>query len=180
MKGVSLAGAEFGEGNLPGRSVGSGGSRIGDEAIGNMLSFIETNDDIWMGCSWWAAGPWWGEYRFTLEPDGNQDRPAMHLLEPWLTPGQNFLPGDYSGNGIVDAADFTIWRDHLGSHTWLPGDTTPGLVSSEDYEVWADFCGVERLPYNVPPVPEPDALVLLGFGCAILALQCRRRGNAVL
>ena len=24
------------------------------------------------------------------------------------------VPGDYNGNGIVDAADYTVWRDHLG------------------------------------------------------------------
>ena len=29
------------------------------------------------------------------------------------------LPGDYNGNGIVDAADYTVWRDHLGQNFTL-------------------------------------------------------------
>ena len=29
------------------------------------------------------------------------------------------VPGDYNDNGIVDAADYTIWRDTLGSTTDL-------------------------------------------------------------
>ena len=29
------------------------------------------------------------------------------------------VPGDYNGNGVVDAADYTVWRDTLGSTTDL-------------------------------------------------------------
>jgi Domain of unknown function (DUF4082) len=51
--------------------------------------------------------------------------------------GPNFLyvpsttTGDYNGNGIVDAADYTVWRDHLGQSVsvTLPNDTTPGSVT---------------------------------------------------
>ena len=36
------------------------------------------------------------------------------------------VPGDYNANGTVDAADYTIWRDTLGSTTDLRanGDNT--------------------------------------------------------
>ena len=36
------------------------------------------------------------------------------------------LSGDYNGNGVVDAADYTVWRDTLGSTTDLRanGDST--------------------------------------------------------
>lgn len=39
-------------------------------------------------------------------------------------------PGDFSGNGVVDAADYTVWRNGLG--------TTYGQA---DYDVWADNYG---------------------------------------
>jgi endoglucanase len=145
-------------------TIGNGAANIGDEAINNMLSYVEANDDVWMGWNWWAAGPWWGDYLFTLEPNG-QDRPAMDLLEPWLTETDIFLPGDYDDSGVVDAADFTVWQDHLGTNTWLPGDTTPGLVSAEDYDVWFNFFGTEQLPYSTPSVPEPTTAALALLSC---------------
>jgi hypothetical protein len=96
------------------------------------------------------------------------------MLEPWLTAGEIFLPGDYSGNGIVDAADFTIWRDNLGGEVLLPGDTTPGLVSMEDYQVWRDFFGEERLSYNRGVVPEPSGMLLMGVGLLWWVSSLRR------
>ena len=35
------------------------------------------------------------------------------------------LPGDYNQDHVVDAADYTVWRDHLGSATALFNDDTP-------------------------------------------------------
>ena len=35
------------------------------------------------------------------------------------------LLGDYNGNGIVDAADYTVWRDHLGQ-TYALQNRDPG------------------------------------------------------
>src|SRR5690606_5559898 len=52
-------------------------------AVTDMVGFVEANDDVWMGWTWWAAGPQWGEYIFTIEPDGPTDRPQMDWLEPF-------------------------------------------------------------------------------------------------
>jgi endoglucanase len=51
-------------------------------AIDAMLDHLEANGDVWTGWTWWAAGPWWGDYLFTLEPDGGNDAAQM----AWLTP----------------------------------------------------------------------------------------------
>jgi hypothetical protein len=45
------------------------------------------------------------------------------------------LGGDYNSDGIVDAADYTVWRDNLGKATALPNDTTAG-VGPDDYTRW--------------------------------------------
>lgn len=51
------------------------------------------------------------------------------------------LPGDYNDDSVVDAADYTAWRDHLGSSSILPNDTTPGQVTEADYAVWKMYFG---------------------------------------
>ena len=45
------------------------------------------------------------------------------------------LPGDYSDDGMVNAADYTVWWDDLGLAITLPNDETPGTVDQVDYVV---------------------------------------------
>jgi endoglucanase len=49
-------------------------------ALDDMLSYIDKNSGVWVGWTYWAAGPRWGEYLFTLEPSGGADRPQMAIL----------------------------------------------------------------------------------------------------
>ncbi len=38
---------------------------------GNAITkYMSDNRDAWSGYTYWAAGPWWGEYMYTLEPTG--------------------------------------------------------------------------------------------------------------
>ena len=51
------------------------------------------------------------------------------------------LPGDFNHDGVVDAADYTVWRDTLGSTTDLRanGDntgTSAGKIDQADYDIW--------------------------------------------
>ena len=58
-----------------------------------------------------------------------------------------FLPdGDYNQDGVVDAADYTVWRDTLGSVTDLRanGDDTgdsQGVIDMADYAIWKTHFG---------------------------------------
>ncbi len=49
-------------------------------ALDDMLSYIDQNLDVWLGWTYWAAGPWWNDYIFTLEPSIGTDRPQMSSL----------------------------------------------------------------------------------------------------
>lgn len=71
------------------------------------------------------------------------------------------LPGDYNQNGTVDAADYTLWRDNLGSPTSLPNDDTPG-VAQDDYERWKSRVGQTGAGGGqLSAVPEPSGFLLL-------------------
>src|SRR3954469_19764741 len=37
-------------------------------AITGMLTYMQQNSDVWLGATWWAAGPWWGTYMYSFEP----------------------------------------------------------------------------------------------------------------
>ncbi|TWU00270.1 Exo-beta-D-glucosaminidase precursor [Botrimarina colliarenosi] len=54
-------------------------------------------------------------------------------------------PGDYNGDGVVNAADYTVWRDNQGAATATPGQGADGdgdgMVDSDDHRFWADNYG---------------------------------------
>src|SRR5579859_5595237 len=54
-------------------------------ALDDLLRHIDQNTDVWLGWTYWAAGPKWGEYLFTLEPSGGADRPQMAILEKHIS-----------------------------------------------------------------------------------------------
>ncbi|KAK7723338.1 hypothetical protein SLS57_004532 [Botryosphaeria dothidea] len=39
-------------------------------AVKGMLSYMKENSDVWTGALWWAAGPWWSTYIYSMEPTG--------------------------------------------------------------------------------------------------------------
>ncbi|MEN1678132.1 MAG: glycosyl hydrolase [Planctomycetota bacterium] len=85
------------------------------------------------------------------------------------------LAGDYNGDGLVDAADFTVWRDTLGDaaapQTGADGDGD-GMITAADYEVWRSAFGQAAPGFGSAAVPEPTALLLV---MGPLALCSRRR-----
>jgi endoglucanase len=54
-------------------------------AVDGLLDHLSANRDVWLGWTWWAAGPWWGDYMFSIEPRSNgSDAPQMGWLAPHL------------------------------------------------------------------------------------------------
>jgi hypothetical protein len=89
--------------------------------------------------------------------------------------------GDYNGDGTVNAADYTLWRDTLGQTVAAPGDgadgDSSGMIDQGDYDFWKTNFGSV-----VPPgagaiaasvVPEPSTLMLIGI--AVITFRPRRR-----
>lgn len=60
------------------------------------------------------------------------------------TISHDFLPGDFNGDQIVDAADYSRWRDELGSPDNVTADGNgDGAVDERDYLVWKYNFGTE-------------------------------------
>ena len=89
------------------------------------------------------------------------------------------VAGDYNSNGIVDAADYNVWRDHLGQSFALPNrDTTNGgNVNQQDYTFWKTRFGAisGAGALGAGAVPEP-ATWLLGLTalCGLIAMRRQR------
>ena len=158
--------------------IGSGDTQIGDETVKKMLDYIEANDDVWLGWNWWAAGPKWGNYMFTLEPTNlglpNQgaDRAAMAVLQPYFA---HPFTGDFNFDGTVDAADYTVWRDAFGA-TGAGQDADAnidGLVDDGDYAIWKTNFGDSLAGAGgIATVPEPATFGLCLLGA--LGVSARR------
>ena len=87
------------------------------------------------------------------------------------------LAGDYNGDHVVNAADYAVWRDHLGSSDKLPNDMSPGAVTVDDYNVWMqNFGAVLPGPGGGSlAVPEPASLVIFSSVTLSLAVVGRRK-----
>jgi hypothetical protein len=128
------------------------------DAVGSIL--VETDDDLGVHPRITGAVPASGILNFgvtgTEDFDwvGDHFQSGRYLLEVVLeTVG---LPGDFSGDSFVDAADYTVWRDQS--------------LSAAEYTTWRTNYGRSSL---ATAVPEPSVLLLAGLATG-LALGNRR------
>jgi uncharacterized repeat protein (TIGR03803 family) len=75
------------------------------------------------------------------------------------------LPGDFNSDGVVDAADYTMWRDTNGA--------------AEQYEVWrtnyGEVAGNAVVTSPSEAVPEPTGVASLVMGAAVVVRVRRQR-----
>ena len=99
--------------------------------------------------------------------------------EVLILPETPALAGDYNANGVVDAADYPVWRDSPTGPAILANDATPGTVDASDFDVWrthfGQVVGTGSGAVSNSAVAEPTTVVLL-----ILATAgwCLRRGGS--
>lgn len=90
--------------------------------------------------------------------DGPSDPPRLHDAWHQRAPGIS-LPGDYNSDGLVDIADYTVWRDAFGqSGPGLAADgNRDGLVDQTDFELWRDHVGTGTTPVDDDSFEENDS-----------------------
>jgi hypothetical protein len=85
------------------------------------------------------------------------------------------VPGDYNKNGVVDAADYPLWRKgDLAADGTGPGGVPDGVVNGLDYTFWrARFGNTSGSGLTTSAVPEPAVFSILISGVAILVVRRR-------
>jgi hypothetical protein len=137
-----------------------------DPLIG--LTAGSTNGGLTVELASSTAGVFNGQ--ITLQPRSTNPNPFSMALDPitiFLT-GEIRLAGDYNADGIVDAADYVVWRDGLGT-----------TFTQADYDVWRDHfgqtAGAGMAARSNATVPEPPTFVLFILAATGWSL---RRGRA--
>ncbi|MEO0529987.1 MAG: lamin tail domain-containing protein [Planctomycetota bacterium] len=109
-----------------------------------------------------------------LEPGGvvdnaGGDQASPGFIWPDITPP---LRGDYNGDGLVNAIDYTLFRDGAPLPTEF---ATAGVTDAADYVVWHG--GYGRGQSAAVAIPEPDTVLtaMTSLAGAIAACRCRFR-----
>jgi hypothetical protein len=173
---------------LGGTTAGTEFDRLeinGSASLGGELRFVLVDD----------FAPQIGDAFEFLTADGGVTESLIDIVLPALTNGMwqtifgttsaalvVTIKGDYNGNGVVDAADYTVWRDLLGQEvvagTSADGDFD-GVVTTADYSLWVSHFGQSvvfgagSLGDSASVIPEPTAACLWLIGLAIATLRRR-------
>jgi arabinan endo-1,5-alpha-L-arabinosidase len=115
--------------------------------------------------------------------DGNANGASKLAIDEfaWTHDGWPVLvstlpPGDYNRDGLVGAADYTVWRNTVGTSSHVADGNGDGIVDSEDFDLWKAHYGdsLASGATQIASVPEPLNLALLALLCA----TCQFAGRA--
>jgi hypothetical protein len=142
----------------------------------------------WIPVTHLANGQYWLEV--VVDPydqieETDETNNVTQILVNLTIPVPTRLAGDYNSDGIVDAADYTVWRNTLGQNNignmgkGADGDAS-GTIRQADYDIWKSHYG-DAMPglgsggvamFLPGAVPEPSAVALLFV--ATVTAACRR------
>ncbi|MEM9187194.1 MAG: hypothetical protein AAGB00_11935 [Planctomycetota bacterium] len=111
--------------------------------------------------------------------DSGDDLTANTPADDDLNPGEPnagtapvTVLGDFNYDGVVNAADYTVWRDALALGSPIVNDND-GVADAGDYTTWKTNFGQPSAPTAVV-APEPGAWLIALSAASSLIYGCRR------
>jgi hypothetical protein len=140
-----------------------------------------------------AAGNYMIEYGFFERGGGAEGEVSVRIGLPFrllgfdaaVAIGQSFdviggaapaVNGDFNNNGVVDAADYVLWRN--GGPLQNEGGVTPGSATTEDFQTWRANFGKTSGAGSAVAAGVPEATTLIYATIAISFGFVYRRGRA--
>lgn len=115
---------------------------------------------------------------FGGDPNGTTVWPQTMRVDyvRYWQPAAPGIEGDFNGDGEVDAADYTLWRDTYGqTGSGLPADANGDqTVNHLDWQVWRDAYG-SSAPAAFVPEPTAGALAV---SLSAVAVSATRRSDS--
>ncbi|QDU90537.1 hypothetical protein Pla175_39430 [Pirellulimonas nuda] len=136
------------------------------------VSFLFDGGEV----SSWSGVPLIGAHpdSFLWGSTGVNQRGVMrfHTVEAAIGPFPTAVPGDFNGDGGLDAADYTLWRDTFGqTGPNLPADANGDLrVDSADLALWRRGFSGAAIAAATAVVPEPSGAVVALLATATIAI----------
>jgi len=162
-------------------SIGQAGppANPGIEAVPHLDSFSTPNTWQFTQARGVAPAGTTSVKMFALFVDQSAGTGYFDDLQATLIPPQPAVPGDYNNNKVVDAADYTLWRDNLGAPTEasINNNGDGGGVTASDFTYWKTRFNNTSGPGAggvSAAVPEPASFVLLMMAAAGRCIWRRR------
>lgn len=152
---------------------GGSGSNLLAEAYLLGDSTVTTNADLTIGSGYDTSVDSRDlTFSYLLENGLRLTGAVEYIVPPGVT-------GDYNDDGRVDAADYTVWRDNLGSDSSvLANNAIPGVIGQAHYTQWAGQYGAIAGGATAATIPEPSSALLSLMALSFLSIRNRRSSRS--
>jgi endoglucanase len=104
-------------------------------AFSNLLDWLDANNDVWRGWTYWSAGPMWAGWSYSLQPADGVDQPQLELLLPHLaaapTPQSTNPPVDTTAPQATNTPQSTTPQANAPNTIEVPvAITTPSVITT--------------------------------------------------
>jgi hypothetical protein len=84
------------------------------------------------------------------------------------------VAGDYDADGMVNAADFVVWKQTFGTDSPAADGNGNGIVDTADYVIWRDNLGANNSLAHTIPEPRTMSLLSISLVLAVAAFNYRQ------